>query len=62
MFQQQNELQNWFWVDLDYLQFKQDHCFPAENTAAGIFSHLRWKHLLQLLHSDIRSPISSVLQ
>ena len=49
-------------ADFDYLQFKQDHCFPTENTASGIFSRLQWNYLLQLSHSTIRSPVSSVLQ
>ena len=32
MFQHQDEL------DFDYLQYKKDHGFPADNTAAGIYS------------------------
>ena len=49
-------------TDFDYLQYKQGHGFPAENIAAGVFSYLRWNHLLQLSLYAIISPISSVLQ
>ena len=56
IFQQQNELQNWFWADLDYPQFKQDHCFPTENTAAGIFYTCD-----ETIFYDFRTPPSVVL-